>query len=163
MKYKISLESVLNERPSELSSNVDNNKSHVPTLHSPCPHQSVQTSKCPCLFGNLAFNYFALQFFSFLRTLIKTLYSSRNVIFVCLQKIVTHVTTSLPGRQVKRSVICCYQHLKTDTSSFTDLLPQIWKSSLRTDQRSCRQLTTTITICCREFKGVFLWDMVHRL
>jgi len=50
------------------------------------------------LFGNSAFTYlFYTVAFSFLETLITTLlaYSSENIRFVCLQKIVTFVTTSL--------------------------------------------------------------------
>ena len=44
------------------SSNYNDNKSHFPTLRSPCPLSVFQTWKCLGLFGNSAFSYLHCSF-----------------------------------------------------------------------------------------------------
>ena len=93
---------------------------HFPTLHSLCQYQFVQTWECTVFpLENLAFSFFALQLFTFLKSLIKTPYFSENVTLVYLQEmwrlLQCHFLTCRLSINAKLgNVICCHQELKTN-------------------------------------------------
>jgi len=69
------------------------------TMRSRCPYQSfVQTWERPWFVWKFDFQLFSTVAFLFLKTVIKTLYSSQNITFVCLQKMVMFFKMSLPDR-----------------------------------------------------------------